>query len=204
MSDQVYVWDKFVRIFHWSLVALFALSYFTGESESPIHIYSGYAIVCLLLARIVWGFIGSKHARFSDFVKRPAAVIEYAKSMVGGHPKRFLGHNPLGGVMILLLLAGLLLTTVSGLKLYAVSEGRGPLAASWQMSALPQAVADDDHDDDQRAESAGEEFWEEVHEAGVNFLILMIILHVGGVIISSRLHGESLPKAMLTGYKRRD
>ena len=209
MSERVYVWDKFVRFFHWSLVALFALSYLTGDEESELHIYSGYGVLALVLARIAWGFIGSRYARFSDFVRAPATIIQHAREMAAGKPKRYLGHNPLGGIMVVALLLTLLAVTFSGLKLYAVEEGKGPLAQQSQMTLINSAMADDDDDEEHeghhgRGEDAGEEFWEEVHETAVNLMLFLILLHVAGVVVSSRLENESLVKAMLTGYKKRD
>lgn len=206
MVNKVYVWDKFVRIFHWSLVALFATSYFTGEEESIWHIYSGYAIVALVLSRVLWGFVGTQHARFADFIYRPSTVFHYACAMLGGKPRHYLGHNPLGGLMIIALLTSLLVTTYSGLKLYAVEKGKGPLAQTSELTLISNAVADDH---DKRAKharnksQADENFWEDIHETAVNLMLLLIVVHVGGVLISSRIHGESLVKSMISGYKMR-
>lgn len=250
MHQRIYVWDKFIRLFHWSLVALFVTSYLTGENEHWTHFYSGYAIVTLIALRLIWGVIGSKYARFSEFVRSPSAVFRYMKSMATGNPKRYLGHNPAGGAMILMLLASLLVTTISGMKLLAIEEGQGPFASTINVSIVQKAYADDDDheheyekyqldeykedheyendtykeqlkeyeansearassdyearkkevtsEDDHEAE---EEFWEEIHEASISFMLFLIILHVMGVIIASRQHKESLVKSMLSGYK---
>lgn len=113
-GDMVRVWDPFVRLFHWSLVALFAAAYLTGDELDQAHEILGYAIIALLALRIVWGFVGSPHARFSDFVYRPATVVAYARDAVALRARRYLGHNPVGGVMVLLMIAGLLVTAGSG------------------------------------------------------------------------------------------
>jgi cytochrome b len=110
----VRVWDPFVRLFHWALVGLFAAAYLTGDELELVHEVLGYAIVGLLALRIVWGFVGSPHARFSDFVYSPRAVLAYARDAITFRAKRYLGHNPLGGVMVLLMIAGLIVTAGSG------------------------------------------------------------------------------------------
>jgi len=212
MSKQVYVWDRFVRIFHWSLVALFITSYVSGEEEHWIHSYSGYTIFTLVSLRIVWGFIGSQHARFKDFVRSPLTVLGYLKSMVSGSPKRYLGHNPAGGAMILGLLATLLVTTLSGMKLYAIEEGKGPFAQQISTAVIATAYASNDEyeakeyqsEEHEHEESEEEEFWEEIHEAAVSLMLLLILLHVIGVVVSSRQHNELLVKSMITGYKDED
>jgi cytochrome b len=111
---MVRVWDPLVRLFHWSLVGLFAAAYLTGDELDRAHEILGYAIVALLAARIGWGFIGSEHARFSDFVRGPGTVLAYARDTIAGKARRYIGHNPLGGVMVLLLIAGLLATAGTG------------------------------------------------------------------------------------------
>ena len=112
-SATAKVWDLFVRIFHWSLVVLFAIAWVTEEIQS-LHQPVGYAILGLVLLRVVWGFAGSTHARFADFVRSPAATLAYARGLLTGTAPRVLGHNPLAGVMILALLAMLLATGASG------------------------------------------------------------------------------------------
>ena len=113
-SRMVKVWDPFVRLFHWTLVLLFAAAYLTGDELDRAHELLGYAIIALLVMRIVWGFVGSEHARFRDFVQAPTTVLAYARDTIAGKARRYLGHNPLGGVMVLLLITGLLTTAGTG------------------------------------------------------------------------------------------
>ncbi|HEY0330397.1 MAG TPA: cytochrome b/b6 domain-containing protein [Rhodopseudomonas sp.] len=100
----VKVWDPFVRLFHWSLVGLFALAYATGDEIEQLHIAAGYAIAVLVAARIVWGFVGPRHARFADFVRPPREVFADLRELVTGTSQRRLGHTPAGAAMILTLI----------------------------------------------------------------------------------------------------
>jgi cytochrome b len=113
VKDSVKVWDAFIRVFHWSLVILFGLAWLTEHRQS-LHQPIGYAILALVALRIVWGFIGSRHARFADFIRSPRATLDYLRGFLRGTAPRALGHNPLAGVMILALLAMLLATGASG------------------------------------------------------------------------------------------
>lgn len=215
-NNTVRVWDIWVRLFHWSLVAMFVVAYFTAEEENIFHIYSGYAVLGLIIFRILWGFIGSQHARFSDFVFGPGKVIQYARGLLAGKPEHYLGHNPLGGWMVVALLIALFVVSVSGLKVYAIEEGRGPLAGSEHGIIINYAYADRDDDDDEDEEheynkknhdegdeDEEEEFWEEIHEISTNVTLGLIALHILGVIVSGRLHRENLVKAMITGNKQK-
>lgn len=166
------VWDLFVRCFHWTLVALFVLAYLSGEEWENIHQYFGYGIVALVLSRIAWGFISSGHARFSGFLKRPSAALDYIRSLFRGSARRYLGHNPAGGWMMVMLLTSLLLTCASGLVMLGIES------------------------------HALEETWEEVHEFFANFTLFLVLLHLAGVLASSIAHRENLPLAMMTGRKR--
>jgi cytochrome b len=129
------VWDPFIRFFHWSLVILFALAWLT-EDRQALHRPIGYAILALVILRTVWGFIGSKHARFSDSVWSPRATLEYARGLLAGTAPRVLGHNPLAGVMILALLAMLLATGASGWLMTTGSFG----STGW-LEELHEALA---------------------------------------------------------------
>jgi len=111
---MVRVWDPFVRLFHWTLVLLFALTFATGDEIERPHEILGYAIIALLALRIVWGFIGTTQARFRDFVFSPATILAYARDDLAGRAQRYIGHNPLGGAMVLLLMLGVFVTAGSG------------------------------------------------------------------------------------------
>ena len=108
MNATVKVWDPLVRMFHWSLAGLFLANFFTEDGEL-VHRGIGYAILALLAVRFVWGWIGTRHARFSDWVPGPRRVREYLHERLAGRSRRQLGHNPGAAVMILVLLAGVLL-----------------------------------------------------------------------------------------------
>ncbi|MBP1847434.1 cytochrome b [Rhizobium petrolearium] len=101
--QMVRVWDPLVRIFHWSLVTLFAFSFLTGDEWKSVHIYSGYVIIVLLALRVIWGVVGSRHARFSDFVYHPLTVLSHLRNSLAMRAKRYIGHNPAGGAMVVAL-----------------------------------------------------------------------------------------------------
>lgn len=128
-TDTVRVWDPLVRLFHWALVAAFAAAWATGEEATGPHVLLGYGIVALVGARLVWGAVGPRHARFETFVRAPGVVAAYLRDLVRGRARRYLGHNPAGAAMIVMLLAGLLTvagtgwaTTVPGLGGDAIEE----------------------------------------------------------------------------------
>jgi cytochrome b len=111
---MIKVWDLFVRLFHWSLVIFFVIAYATGDEIELVHIAAGYAIAALLALRIVWGFVGPRHARFSSFVRSPGEVLAYLRDVLRFRAARYIGHNPAGGAMILALMALLGATCVTG------------------------------------------------------------------------------------------
>ncbi len=197
-TDRIKVWDIALRIFHWSLVFFFVLTYITGDELENVHAYSGYVILALLVFRIIWGFIGGKYARFWHFIYGKKATLAYARSLFSGKPQHYLGHNPIAGWMTVFMLLFLGLTVWSGLEAYA-GEGKGPLAQDIQI--IQQAYADDDEKHEGK-QKEGDEFWEEIHEFLANITLLLIFFHIGGVLFSSLLHHENLIKAMITGYKK--
>ena len=104
----IHVWDLFVRVFHWSLVAAFAIAWLTGDEWERLHEWVGYTAAGLVAVRLIWGFVGTKYARFANFVRNPGATLAYLGDVMGGTEKRYVGHNPAGAVMIVALLAGIL------------------------------------------------------------------------------------------------
>lgn len=186
-----------MRVFHWSLVFFFTLAYVTGEELDVVHAYAGYVIIGLLLFRIVWGFIGGKYARFSQFMCGPGKTLAYIKSIIRSKPRHYLGHNPLGGWMTVSLLVFLSISVWSGLEAYA-DEGKGPLAQTIEF--VQPAYADVDRHDG--AQKKGDEFWKELHEFFADVTLALVFLHIGGVLFSSVVHRENLVKAMINGYKK--
>ncbi|GAB4348263.1 MAG: cytochrome b/b6 domain-containing protein [Gammaproteobacteria bacterium] len=182
---EIKVWDPLVRIFHWSLAITFFVCFVTEDEWLRLHVVSGYLIGALVAFRLLWGVIGTKHARFTDFVKSPAEVRRYLGDILRFRPRRYIGHNPAGGAMVIALLASLSVVVLTGLVVYGVEEGAGPLA-SWA-SALSHGAG---------------EFLEEIHEFFANLSLFLVMLHLGGVLLASLQHGENLVAAMVTGRKR--
>lgn len=211
----VKVWDIAVRFFHWALVGCLAVAFISAENSQNLHIIFGHGVLFLVLFCILYGFVGTKYARFSDFLYPPARIADYLKGLLIGRPKHYLGHNPAGGFMIVILLLILLSLTLSGLKAYGV-KGHG-LSAGHEVSFTSKAFADGnekaEHDnhkrhsraerDSQRAEKdEKDEFWKDIHETIAYFTVFLVAIHITGVLVSSLAHRENLIKAMITGRKQ--
>lgn len=110
----VKVWDPFVRLFHWSLVACVLLNQWVLEAGETPHQWAGYIASALVVARILWGFVGSRHARFSDFFPTPARLRGHLAALRAHRPLEQVGHNPLGALMMLALMALVLALGVTG------------------------------------------------------------------------------------------
>ena len=116
------VWDAFVRILHWTLAPAVLLAYATGEHAGRFHERLGYVALAAALLRVLWGFIGSRHARFGDFVPGPAVLAGYIRDMLAGRDARHVGHNPLGGAWIVLMLALVVAAGGTGWALSVLGE----------------------------------------------------------------------------------
>jgi cytochrome b len=114
---MIRVWDRFVRVFHWSLVGLFVFCFASGDIWDDAHEWAGYAIAILICSRIVWGLVGPTHARFSDFIYWPSTVLKFLRESVNFRAKRYLGHNPAGGAMVIALLVALTTTCTTGVMM---------------------------------------------------------------------------------------
>ncbi len=186
-STQIRVWDPLVRFFHWALVSAFTVAYITEDDFLTIHSWAGYLILALLFIRFIWGFVGTRYARFSDFFYRPEEIVQFLKDTMQLRARRYLGHNPAGGAMVFLLMFSLLMVTVSGVLLLGAEEQAGPLAHWFTQS---------------------ESFWagalEEVHEFFANFTLFLVFIHVAGVVVESLIHKENLVSAMVSGFKMKD
>ena len=202
-TGMVRVWDPLIRVGHWVLVVAFATAYLSEGEPQWLHSYAGYAIAVTVAVRILWGFVGPRRARFTDFVTGPGRVLQYLRDLVSGRAERHLGHSPAGGAMTVALLFALALTALSGMATLAVEEGQGPLAGIVTAQSLPAWAMEEDDDHDEYGEQGeGGDAFEEIHEFAANATLLLIVLHLLGVLWASRVHGENLVRAMIDGRKR--
>ena len=204
------VWDPLVRVLHWTLALAFVAAYLSGEGTLALHVWAGYAVGGLVVLRVIWGFIGPTHARFADFVFGPFAGLRYLGDLLRFRAKRYLGHSPAGGAMVLALLIGLAAVVGTGLQLYAIEENAGPLAGLTTASSptpAGQVIPGDEREEETGAVEAagaarGEAFWDELHEVLANLTLAFAVLHIAGVVLASLVHRENLARSMVTGRKR--
>lgn len=185
-DKKIYVWDLPVRFFHWTLVILMVVSYVTGRAGGDwmkLHFWSGYGVLTLLIFRIVWGFVGSTTARFSNFIKGPSAGIHHLREMFLPDGPREAGHNPVGGAMVIVLIAAVLAQAAAGLFAADTLTGMtsGPLA-----SLVPDATAEKITD---------------FHKSWVNVLIALAGVHVLAALVYLMWKRQNLIGAMITGRK---
>lgn len=212
--NEAAVWDPLVRIGHWVLVVAFVTAYLTEGDPIRVHVWAGYTICGYLVFRVIWGVVGPHHARFSAFLYPPATVLRYVRDLAGFRAKRYLGHSPAGGVMVVALLLSLTATVATGLLAYGDDKHAGPLAFLFPAPAASEPIAGDNAAlfpslDDPASESdadgprrRAESKLVELHETFVNVTLLLAILHIAGVVLVSFAHRENLVRAMITGRKR--
>lgn len=173
--NKTRVWDLPVRIFHWSLAGCFAVAYALSESERwrNVHVWLGYAVLSLLAFRLVWGFVGTQHARFASFRYGPLDALRYFREALAGRPRHYAGHNPAGSWAVYAILLLGLATGVTGYLNFNEFGGE-----------------------------EFKDVLEEVHGVLANVWLGVVVLHVFGVAFSSLVHRENLVRAMVTGFKR--
>ena len=113
-KKRIKVWDPLVRVLHWSLATMFAAAYISADLLEGLHTLAGYAIVAIVGLRALWGLVGTRHARFDGFVPTLRELVAYLRDVITGRGKRYVGHNPAGGVMTILILVSLLATAGTG------------------------------------------------------------------------------------------
>ncbi len=168
-SSRVKVWDLGVRLFHWSLVISVGSAWLLTDPRW-LHRRLGYVVIGLIAFRLIWGLIGSRHARFADFIPGPGRLFAYLGAMMKGREWRTLGHNPAGAAMIVALLS-----LLSG------------ICATGYMMGMDRYF--------------GQSWVEHWHKGMLNGLLLLVVLHLGGVVLASLRHKENLVAAMIHGHK---
>jgi cytochrome b len=181
---KVQVWDLPVRLFHWALVLLLISQVVTvsiGGNAMEYHMLGGYAILALVLFRLVWGFVGTRSARFSDFLRGPKAAFGYAGQLFKPQHRPHLGHNPLGGWSVMLMLLSLLTQAVSGLFADDEIMTSGPLEkhVSDEVSSVMTAI----------------------HDVNAIVLAVLVTVHVAAVLYYLIARKENLIAPMITGKK---
>ncbi|MFC4699718.1 cytochrome b/b6 domain-containing protein [Glaciecola siphonariae] len=179
---KVKVWDVPTRVFHWGLVAVFVFQFVTGDildDAMQLHFYGGYVALGLILFRIIWGFVGSYHARFSSFIYSPRTAFNYMKGT--SSTQTYLGHNPLGGYSVLAILAVMLTQAVSGLFMTDEIFMEGPY-----YSALGTQVDD---------------IMNYLHHNAISLMWALISLHLGAIAYYSIKKKQALIPAMFHGNK---
>ena len=178
----VLVWDFPVRVFHWLIVALVAAAYATWRLNWMVwHGWIGDAVLTLVLFRLLWGFFGGETARFSGFLTSPARAVQHLKSSLRREPDHQVGHNPAGGWMVVLLLALLLVETLSGLYVANDIADEGPLTEivpAWAANAIASS-----------------------HAIVWDALLAAIVLHVLAIAGFAAVKGQNLLRPMVTGTK---
>jgi cytochrome b len=185
LDQPARVWDLPVRLFHWSLALLVTFQFTSGYSGGNVmrwHMIGGYTILALVLFRLGWGFAGSTTARFSNFLAGPRTALAFGRRLLSGGPAPHAGHNPLGGWMVVFLLAALAVQAGSGLFSNDDIATEGPLAA---------LVSKDRSD-----------WLTVIHRWNQNVLLALIGLHVAAVLYHWRVKRENLISAMFTGVKQ--
>jgi cytochrome b len=207
-TTRIAVWDPVVRYGHWALVVAFAVAYLSGDDDEGgvelLHAWSGYAVGTILAVRVLWGLVGTRYARFSNFAYGPRAALRYLNDLVRGHARRYIGHSPAGGAMIIALLVCLAGTVGTGLVVYG-DHGKGPLADAG-VAVIAQAHAGEHEGGRQggseRNGGLTESALGELHAMLANITLLLITFHILGVVATSLIHRENLVAAMINGEKR--
>ncbi|MFH0262716.1 cytochrome b/b6 domain-containing protein [Vibrio barjaei] len=174
--QKVKVWDLATRLYHWIQALVFAGLVFTGFSNQGPHIQLGLVLFTLLLWRVIWGFIGSESSRFRSFLKHPKTVVRYAF----GKAISYVGHNPLGAVMVVAMIGTLLIQCVTGMLLAGIFDGLESIGIF-----IPEPLYD---------------IADTIHVVFADMLPIMVALHVGAIVIY-KLRGKSLLMSMFTGQQ---
>lgn len=174
MRPSVVLWDPFVRIFHWSLAATFLFDRFLTEAGDPVHEWLGYAAVGLVLVRLVWGFVAKGAARWDDFWPTPSRVAAHLRDLRRGQPHRRLGHSPIGALVMIGMMLGIVGLGITG---YAMEE----IDYFW-----------------------GDERMLQLHEWLSDAVLVLAGIHVTAAVVQSIWLRENLPLSMITGRRRSD
>ena len=183
MSQRILVWDLPTRVFHWLLAISFTAAWYISESDQwlSFHTFFGYMMLGLIGFRLIWGITGGHYARFTAFLYSPMAGLRYLRQTLSGSGARYIGHNPAGSQAIYLLLTLGIAVCLTGMLAQGGEEQHGALAG--------------------RFGTAAGMMFKEAHGYIAILMLLVVIGHLAGVVMESRLHRENLARSMVTGIK---
>lgn len=183
MSQGILVWDLPTRVFHWLFAISFAAGWYISESDRwlSFHTYFGYLMLGLIVFRLIWGMVGGHYARFTSFLYSPVTGMRYLRQALSGGSARYIGHNPAGSQAVYLLLALGLVVCLTGMITQGGEERQGA-AVGW-ISVKTASM------------------FREAHGFFAILMVLVVIGHLAGVVMESRLHKENLARSMVTGIK---
>ncbi len=177
------VWDAPTRLFHWAIVVLIAVSYFSMKFDQvQLHYLSGYTMLTLLLFRLGWGLFGSETSRFRQFLRSPVEGFRHLADFTTREPDREIGHNAAGGWMVLLMLLALAVQAVTGLFAGDPVEGGGPFID--QIGSKPQHLLST------------------IHDVNFNIILALIAIHLIAILAYAAIKRHDLVRPMVTGKKR--
>lgn len=192
-------WDPLIRISHWAIALAVIVNGLIDKPGGIVHIWIGWAVMGLLIIRLIWGFVGPREARFSSFPPDPRAAMSHLANLFRGRVREYPSHNPAGAMMVyalwfcLALVIGTGLVMTSGKSPITIAEEKAAVAAGdWSVLVNDDAEADDG--DHRTSDLAGE-----IHEVAANLMLILALIHVGGVAVESRALRRNLVRPMITG-----
>lgn len=191
-------WDPLVRISHWLIAGVVLVNGLLSKPGGNLHVWLGWVALGTLAVRLLWGFVGPSEARFSAFLPDPAGALRHLRDLLRGRPSEYPSHNPAGAIMVYALWGCLAIVVATGLVMtdmkspVTIAEDRAAVAAGdWSVLVDDSETAESDHEGDGIAK--------ELHELAANLMLLLAMVHVGGVVIESRALRRNLVRPMLTG-----
>jgi cytochrome b len=199
-------WDPLVRITHWGIAAVVILNGLILEGGDQPHVVAGYVALSLLALRLVWGIVGTEEARFSAFPPSASGAVAHVRGILAGGVETHRSHNPLGALMVYALWGALALTIATGLAMEAdVFPGDGEreeyaALGTVAMPGAPVVLAERDDDEAGHGDAEGtEEATEKLHEIAANLVLILALVHVGGVAFEMARGDRGLIRRMTTG-----
>lgn len=193
-------WDPLIRLTHWGIALAVIANGLINKPGGTVHVWIGWVVMALLATRLAWGLVGPAEARFSAFPPDPRAAMSHLLDLLRGKPREHASHNPAGALMVYALWACLAAVTITGL---VMTNGKSPVTIAQEKAAVAAGdwsvlVTDGEAGEDANAENLGR-LARDVHEVAANLMLILALIHVGGVAVESLALRRNLVRPMLRG-----